>query len=788
MHTHFFFSHFQKTFAYKAWEKGITLDFDPTKQSVREQSWVDFKGGSVTCKRTFVSAETAFEEASAGEIHHVRELCFPNPQAFVAGQIHEGESEWDNIFDYNSTNDEINGWVKRGIDIRQYIKPFKGEFWGQNFDSDYPPQRFFNNSNKCKSFISFINDTIEERLQNGSIECVGKVGHVSPPHIVAPLTVEPSKPRLCINLMYLNNWIVDRPFSLDTLKDIPRVIEENACFTSIDDKSGFDNVRLASESHDLLGFQWAGYFFKCLTLPFGFKLSSYFYQLLNLQPTSYIRSRFLIPMFLYIDDRLIECLRKSSLQSDFDKATLANYIVCEILLRLGYCINILKSVFVPTKSPVFLGFIVDSVERCFRITEAKKEKFAALRDLCLNKSRLSVLDLQQLAGRCISFMLAVPGAKLYTREMNYAISLGIKSKSKVTLTRELRDELQAWNFPDTWDGKMEWKKEKHLVIEVHTDASTYKWGGVIHFATGAHEVYDYWSEVERKCPIMILEGKALLNVLRAVSDRIRGKRVDANVDNQALFYSFYNEGSKSRELNSVLKEIFNLVLQLDIVLNLAFVKSEHNLADEPSRVLKKSDAMLSERAWSQIQQAFGPHSLDLFSLDSNAMIGADGKPMQHFTPFWTPGTAGVNAFAQNISQKENCYAFPPFNLLVPLIGLINEGSINCTVVVPAYDITPVWMPLAADMMQDALVLGLKGQKGILRYPSKKGYVHDKCGLPWNLWALRLSGQTKTDITTFGKFLFLSGASKIGISGLLCVGDSMIRFLNTTLSWDPSWLG
>ena len=132
-------------------------------------------------------------------------------------------------------------------------------------------------------------------------------------------------------------------------------------------------------------------------------------------------------------------------------------------------------------------------------------------------------------------------------------------------------------------------------------------------------------------------------------------------------------------------------------------------------------------------------------------------------------------FAQNISQQENCYAFPPFNLLVPLIGLINECQIVCTVIVPAYDITPVWMPLIVGMMQDALILGLKGQKGVLRYPSKKGYVPDRYGLPWNLWALRLSGKAKTDSTTFGKFLFLNGANKIRISGLLCVGDSMIRF-------------
>ena len=48
---------------------------------------------------------------------------------------------------------------------------------------------------------------------------------------------------------------------------------------------------------------------------------------------------------------------------------------------------------------------------------------------------------------------------------------------KIKESQELKEELQALNFLDTWSGKMEWKKEKHLVMEIHTDASTYKWGG-----------------------------------------------------------------------------------------------------------------------------------------------------------------------------------------------------------------------------------------------------------------------------------------------------------------------
>ena len=64
-----------------------------------------------------------------------------------------------------------------------------------------------------------------------------------------------------------------------------------------------------------------------------------------------------------------------------DKAALlANYITCDILTRLGYFVNLDKSVFQPTQTPVHLGFIVDSVEHCFRVTKSKKEKFVRLRD------------------------------------------------------------------------------------------------------------------------------------------------------------------------------------------------------------------------------------------------------------------------------------------------------------------------------------------------------------------------------------------------------------------------
>ena len=84
-------------------------------------------------------------------------------------------------------------------------------------------------------------------------------------------------------------------------------------------------------------------------MPFGLKLSIYFYNQLNLQPRSYIQKKLIIPMFLYVDDRIIEMIRDQRSGNGYQHAAVMNYIVCEILLRFGYCINLEKSVFVPTQ-------------------------------------------------------------------------------------------------------------------------------------------------------------------------------------------------------------------------------------------------------------------------------------------------------------------------------------------------------------------------------------------------------------------------------------------------------
>ena len=99
--------------------------------------------------------------------------------------------------------------------------PFRNDFQGKFYVSWIPSAAFFPNSKSCLDFDEFISSTILDRVKNGSLLVWGKVGSVQPPHLVGPITVEPTKPRMCHVERFLNLWIKDLPLSLDYISGLP---------------------------------------------------------------------------------------------------------------------------------------------------------------------------------------------------------------------------------------------------------------------------------------------------------------------------------------------------------------------------------------------------------------------------------------------------------------------------------------------------------------------------------------------------------------------------------------
>lgn len=121
------------------------------------------------------------------------------------------------------------------------------------------------------------------------------------------------------------------------------------------------------------------------------------------------------------------------------------------------------------------------------------------------------------------------------------------------------------------------------------------------------------------------------------------------------------------------------------------------------------------------------------------MKAKGGGVLRHFTPCPMPFTAGVDVFAQNIRKELNPYVFPPFGMVFPVLSFLKEQEIPvCTCILPYRQPVSVWQPLVEEFKISSVVLGLQGEKGVIRVPTKKGYVLDNKGLKWALIAYRLT--------------------------------------------------
>ena len=152
------------------------------------------------------------------------------------------------------------------------------------------------------------------------------------------------------------------------------------------------------------------------------------------------------------------------------------------------------------------------------------------------------------------------------------------------------------------------------------------------------------------------------------ADVLKNTRVDTEIYNKALYFSWCNQGGRSVTLNRAVKELFFITVKLNIVLQLSFIPTNENPADAPSRRLSTLDSMLSPRLWGRVQSEFGSpggHTCDLMALDSNAMKGFDGRSLPHFTPRPSPESSGVNVLAQNLSGEvaflDSPYVFSPWH-------------------------------------------------------------------------------------------------------------------------------
>lgn len=717
-----------------------TAGFDPVSAVARKRvlpRFVRLSGTESTTPPVMTpSAEEVLSSSTAVNPH---DLPLRDPGSFVARQLGNHLDEWELLLQHcdSATADMVRNWLSHGIDLQLFLKPFKGKFRGISYDMALPHSYYQANAATCQSDPNVVARTLEERLKNGSMQLLGRWDNVPMdqlPDCIMPLTLDSKKTRVCHDERFLNLFVKDSPFKLDTLRDVPRIVPTGSLLINTDEKSGYDHIALAQESKRFFGLMYDGWVMCYTTLPFGFKAACFIYQTVGGVVSSYLRGLG-IPLLQYIDDRLIVV---SNSKGKVPTSTYL-YATLQLLSRLGYTLSLSKCCLIPSTKVRFLGFIVDAEQRTFSLPEDKRMDFCELLACVLRCKELDLQVLQKLAGKCSSMSIAIPGAMFYVREINNAVSLAQRSGKPVPLAGPLLDELLHWRFMETWSGVSTWKNERHLAVQLATDASSFKWAGKLLSGNAVDtDISDYFRPGDER-PIHIKEAEALIKTLLSLRDTIAHHRVDILTDSMALIGAWNRQGSRNTPFNACMKELFVITVDLDLDLQLKYINTKVNPADAPSRQLNKQDARLAGSHWRLLDDMFGPHSCDLMALDSNVMLTKEGTALKHFTPHPTPESAGVNVFSQDIQKEVNPYVFPPLSMISPVLSFLEETKVKkCTVVVPSRANKDQWWPKIEHFALKRFRIASKGETAVLWYPSKLGWSLDTMGLPWDLYAFRLS--------------------------------------------------
>jgi hypothetical protein len=584
--------------------------------------------------------------------------------------------------------------------MKPEFRHFRGRFAGRWYDCASPPARVFKNNwpegltSTGETPEAWALTKVKVDVATGALIHWGTVGVDAPPKVVLPLTVELEKPRMIHDARFTNLWCDSVPFSLDKVSSVPEVFQKNSFLGKYDHKAGYHALLFAEETREYFGFEIDGEYYVPAGGIFGWNELPEIYHSLHAALLHWIAEQFGIPALVYLDDALSGSHWNTVGEEAYASAGWSMEILVWMNFLAGYTIALKKSILKPCQLICFLGINVDTSLRVFTIPEVKKDKFLALVHAALLQGSISIQNLAKVAGKGISFMLAVgEAAKVFTREMFNELRLvdmGRKaSKSTmVTLTFRLRRVFQVWSaFLEIFDGSP-WMNIMHSIIRIQTDASGRRWGGVLkHGPATIMEIGEEFSSEEMPLHIEAKEALAILKVIEGIAESmgwntLAGKRLDVWIDNQPLAFALRKGASQMKPVHDVIEQLFWLKLKHNFIIVAIWWDTKANIeADIITRTPKAADWKLTAACFLEILKWAGPIDMDLMASSVNRQC-VDGHCLPFFSQFFSPGTSGVNLLAQ-VVLPGTYYCFPPPQMVSAVVShILSFAGVRLVLVAP----------------------------------------------------------------------------------------------------------
>ncbi|KAN0018539.1 hypothetical protein ACTFIU_011157 [Dictyostelium citrinum] len=183
--------------------------------------------------------------------------------------------------------------------------------------------------------------------------------------------------------------------------------EPTSSMVKLDIKKAYLHFLVHPHYRYLFPFVWKGVHYRWNTMPFGLSTDPRIFTML-LRPVLRMLRELNVSVIAYLDDLLIIGSTKEECLSNLDKTM-------KLLVKLGFKLNLEKSVLEPTQSITFLGFHIDSVSmKLLFPKEKKKNVIKEIRNF-LKLDSCSPRILEGEKGKLISLKDAVIQFRLYSR-------------------------------------------------------------------------------------------------------------------------------------------------------------------------------------------------------------------------------------------------------------------------------------------------------------------------------------------------------------------------------------